>query len=108
MTAGSAGPPRWTVLRVMRERRWSRCPGPASSRRKCGIPSEFVAGNEPPGAPFRASATFRTLARQHGAHGWIKDTACIRCTAAQRCEAADTAVTLVAGLSRWPAAFLYQ
>ncbi|GAA2247233.1 hypothetical protein GCM10010232_38070 [Streptomyces amakusaensis] len=64
--------------------------------------------NEPPGAPFQASATFRTLARQHGAHGRIKDTACIHRTAAQRREAADTAVTLVVGLSRWQADFLYQ
>ncbi|MGW0711477.1 hypothetical protein ACWD4G_36930 [Streptomyces sp. NPDC002643] len=74
----------------------------------CGIPSELVAGNEASDAPFRASPTFRTLARQYGAHGWIQDTACIHRTAAQRREAADTAVTLVAGLSRWSADFLYQ
>lgn len=74
----------------------------------CGIPPELVAGNEPPDAPFRASAPFRTLARQYGAHGRIKDTTCIRCTPAQRREAADTAVTLIAGLSRWQADFLYQ
>ncbi|MEH0416038.1 hypothetical protein [Streptomyces sp. B21-083] len=79
-----------------------------TSETYCGIPPELVAGTEPPGAPFRASATFRALARQYGAHGWIKDTACIHRTTAQRREAADTAVTLVVGLSRWQADFLYQ
>ncbi|MFG2387064.1 hypothetical protein [Streptomyces avermitilis] len=79
-----------------------------TSETYCGIPSELVAGNEPPDAPFRASATFRTLARQYGAHGRIEDTACTRCATAQRREAADTAVRLVVGLSRWSADFLYQ
>lgn len=45
-----------------------------TSETYCGIPSELVAGNEPPDAPFRASATFRRLARQYGAHGRIEVT----------------------------------
>ncbi|MFD5670472.1 hypothetical protein ACN6LC_007054 [Streptomyces violaceoruber] len=79
-----------------------------TSETYCGIPSQLVAGDEASDVPFRASATFRTLARQYGAHGRIKDTVCIHRTAAQRREAADTAVTLVAGLSRWSTDFLHQ
>lgn len=79
-----------------------------TSETYCGIPSQLVVGDEAPDAPFRASATFRTLARQYGAHGRIKDTVSIHRTAAQRREAADTAVTLVAGLSQWSTDFLYQ
>ncbi|QOV33255.1 hypothetical protein IM697_23730 [Streptomyces ferrugineus] len=79
-----------------------------TSETYCGIPSRLVADDEPPDAPFRASATFRALARQYGAHGRIEDTVWIHRTAAQRREAADTAVTLVAGLSRWSTDFLYQ
>lgn len=79
-----------------------------TSETYCGIPSQLVVGDEAPDAPFRASATFRTLARQYGAHGRIEDTVSIHRTAAQRREAADTAVTLVAGLSQWSTDFLYQ
>ncbi|WP_421107052.1 hypothetical protein [Streptomyces sp. NEAU-S77] len=79
-----------------------------TSETYCGIPSELIAGNEASDAPFRASTTFRTLAQRYGALGRIKDTICIHCTAAQRREAADTAVTLVVGLSRWSTDFLYQ
>jgi hypothetical protein len=42
-----------------------------TSETYCGIPSRLVAGDEPPDAPFRASAAFRALAWQYGAHGRI-------------------------------------
>ncbi|MEN8651681.1 hypothetical protein ABCR94_13895 [Streptomyces sp. 21So2-11] len=73
----------------------------------CGIPRELLEGQQEPGARFRASATFRALAEQYQA-GELSSAGCERCTTGQRREAADTAVTLVAGFCRWWTDFLHQ
>ncbi|MGG2463727.1 hypothetical protein ACO0M4_28680 [Streptomyces sp. RGM 3693] len=72
-----------------------------------GLPAELVDDDASADSVFRPSATFRRLAAQYhnpGPTNAIYDA----CTAAERREAADTAVALVDGLQMWWTDFLYQ
>lgn len=78
-----------------------------TSETYCGLPAELVDEEASADTVFRPSATFRRLAADYhnsGPTNAIYDT----CTAAERREAADTAVALVDGLQVWGADFLYQ
>ncbi|MCF3106000.1 hypothetical protein IPZ58_31160 [Streptomyces roseoverticillatus] len=78
-----------------------------TSETYCGLPVELVDEDASADTVFRPSLTFRRLAAEYhnsGPANAIYDA----CTAAERREAADTAVVLVDGLQAWGADFLYQ
>lgn len=73
-----------------------------------GLPAELVDEAATADTLFRPSLTFCRLAAEYRARGWTSSGMYTAREPAQRREAADTAVTLVAGLQRCWTDFLYR
>ncbi|MEU2249770.1 hypothetical protein [Streptomyces sp. NPDC019224] len=73
-----------------------------------GLPAELVDEDAAADTLFRPSATFIRIAAKYHKHREEGSTVYNACSVAQRREAADNAVTLVAGLEVWWTDFLYQ